>query len=241
MTVHDIKKLIVKSIFSVPALTLRQWQRLFQSNLQGTSVAISTISGWKNGKQEMSFYYRNILIRLLCSACELTVYETEIRNTVLEELQIKSDSELYQILTGKSYEKFLKYVFNELPGEMLERKKRTWKDIPIEQLLEACVDGGGTLQVGSPFNIEMQGEGIILTSCHEGDKGHHKVAAIFLLGDVEMKQIAEKCEKLFLEVSDYNWGYAFVSGAVPKELQGMIWDKYHIMVQKIADIDRKVT
>ncbi|MGN1148070.1 MAG: hypothetical protein ACI4TB_06580 [Lachnospiraceae bacterium] len=233
MTSEEMKKMIVKCIFSVPNLTLREWQDLLQSHPNGHSVAISTISGWKNGKQEMSFYYRNILIRVLCDTCEMQEYQQEIRDVILENVGIKPHEKLYAELLEKDYESFLKFVLNELPAKPMDEVDHIWDNIPTAALLELCAKKAEKLQL--PCKVEARAESLIMTCRQDAKQEPYRVAVGFLLGTFPIEIVEEKCIRFRRENMDCIISYLFVTIDVTDRLYSKILNEHKILLLQLDE------
>lgn len=236
MTTKDIKTIILKAVFTVPKFTLAKWQKLFQTHPDGHSVAVSTISGWKNGKQEMSFYYRNIFIRILCDIPELQEYQLGIRNAVLQAIGIGPHQKLYCELEIKDYEAFLKCVLNELPVKLAEGTNHTWKDISLPVLLEACAAKAEKLPAQTFAETAIAAENLWLT-CLDDAAGRYKVAIAFWFQDISLQEIEERCAAFRQENPEYTMGYIFVTNDIPDELSLKVLEQHRIVFSKVDKPD----
>lgn len=239
MTTKEIKRVIVKSILTVPNLTLTEWQDLFKAHPKGHSVAVSTISGWRNGKQEMSFYYRNILIRILCDTQELQQYQQKIRETVLKNMGVKSCQKLYFKLQEKDYETFLKFALNEMSLQSTESGSYEWKDASMTDLLELCVKRAERIQSQPRFDAEICKDDLLFTYYFDNEIENYKVAAGFVLGEISADTLEESCIKFAQRNAGCLIGYIFVTTDVPDELYYKMLEEYRILFLKIDEMERK--
>lgn len=237
MTTKEMKMGIVKTIFSVPELTLVEWQELYHKHPKGGNVATSSISGWKSGKQSMSLYYMNSFLRILCDSPIMQEYWKDIKLAVLAYLGIQKKYKVYYQLLECEFEEFAKYVLNQLTVEKAVSLRLVGEVVSATHVLELFSKRLEDLRPQFEFENNRPTDKLIATFHFDG--GDYKVAAGFFFGDIPEETMIERCRHFYETSEGCTARFVFLTIGAPEELCARISDEYHIVLTEISAGDRE--
>lgn len=237
MTTKEMKMGIVKTIFSVPELTLLEWQELFQKHPKGGNVAASSVSGWKSGKQSMSLYYQNSFLRILCDSPVIQKYWKDIQLAVLEYLGIQKKYKVYNQLLEADFEEFAKYVLNQLSVEKAVSLRLVGEVVSATNVLDLFTKRVEDLRPQFAFEKNRFGDKLIIT--FHFDNGDYKVAAGFFFGDIPKETLEERCVQFYKSSEGCKVRFIFLTVGASEDFCIRMSDEYNIILTEINVEDRK--
>ncbi len=237
MTTKEMKMGIVKTIFSVPELTLMEWQELFQKHPKGGNVAASSVSGWKSGKQSMSLYYQNSFLRILCDSPIIQKYWKDIQLAVLEYLGIQKKYKVYNQLLEADFEEFAKYVLNQLSVEKAVSLRLVGEVVSATNVLELFARRIEDLRPQFEFDKNRISDKLIIK--FHFDNGDYKVAVGFFFGEIPEIIMQERCMQFYKSSEGCKARFVFLTIGVPEDLCTRMSDEYNIILSVISAEDRK--
>lgn len=232
-----MKKGIVKTIFSIPELTLLDWQELFRKHPKGGDVAASTVSGWKNGKQSMSLYYRNSFLRILCDTPVIQNYWKEIQFAVVEYLGIKKKFKVYNQLLEADFEEFARLVLNQLTAEKAESIRLVGEVVSATNVLQLFGDKVEELRQQFDFDKEKHSDKLVMT--YHFEDGDYKVAVGFFFGEIPEATMEVRCHHFYENSEGCQARFIFLTLGAPENLCARMTDEYGILLTKISAEDRE--